>query len=307
MQSRLAYGISALFLAAGSTYAFATIESAHGPIASATHAPAIGDKPAEFVCTLCHYTDGDNFNVPGGGLRLVGVPIVYAAGQTYPLTVRLDSDSTADSPSRKWGFQLTAVRASDGEGAGTFVLPDPDTLQIIAGSAPFASRRYVEHTFIGTRTGLAGPSVWHLSWQAPATSSGKIYFFCAGNSANGNDDPSGDFIFTTSDSTLPPQSAAVPSLAALTTLAPPSPNPSRGAVRLEYSLARDGDVQLAIFDLVGRRIRTLENGWRKAGPSEARWDGTRDDGTNAAPGAYFARLSIAGAADPLTRKLTIAR
>jgi hypothetical protein len=150
--------------------------------------------------------------------------------------------------------------------------------------------------------------VWHFSWQAPATSSGKIYFFCAGNSANGNDDPSGDFIFTTSDSTVPASNSGVsPMPASLSALAPPSPNPSRGAVRLEYSLARAAKIQLAIFDPSGRRVRGLESGWREAGASEARWDGARDDGGRAAPGTYFARLSIAGEPAALTRKLTLTR
>jgi len=308
LRSRLAYGFSLLLLIAGSTYAFATIESSHGPIASVTDAPAIAAKPAELVCTLCHFSDTNNLNVPGGGVHIGGVPIVYAPNQIYAFTVRLKNDSTAYSVARKWGFQITAVRASDGEGAGTFILPDPDTLQIVLGSGAFASRSYLEHTSIGTRDGLASPVTWHFSWQAPSTKVGKIYFFCAGNSADGSQDPSGDWIFTTSDSTVPSSNTGVPVAAlGVTSLGAPSPNPSRGEVRMDYSLARGADIDLAIFDVAGRRVRALGSGWREAGAASARWDGARDDGTRVANGTYFARLKVAGEANAITRKVLIAR
>jgi hypothetical protein len=119
------------------------------------------------------------------------------------VTVRVHSDSTDAIPTRKWGFQLTAVRASDGEGCGTFSLPDPDTLQIMLGDpGPYYSREYVEHTLFGTRDGLVGPVEWSFSWTAPDPPVGKIYFFCAGNAADGNQDPGTDFIFTSADSMM---------------------------------------------------------------------------------------------------------
>jgi len=308
LRSRLAYGFAALLLIAGSTLAFATIQSSHGPITSVTGAPAIASKPAELVCTLCHISDNDNFNVPGGSVRIGGVPIVYAPNQVYSLTVRLSNDSTAASPARRWGFQITAVRASDGEGAGTFILPDPDTLQILMGSGDFASRSYLEHTSLGTHDGLASPSVWRFSWQAPGSKVGKIYFFCAGNSADGSQDPSGDWIFTTRDSTVPSSNSGVPpTLAGLTSLGVPSPNPSRGDVRLAYSLAKGASVDLGIFDLQGRRVRELVSGWHEAGAAQARWDGARKDGARVANGTYFARLRVAGEPNAITRKVLIAR
>ena len=42
-----------------------------------------------------------------------------------------------------------------------------------------------------------------MKWQAPGADSGKIYFFAAGNSTNGDDlcFTSGDYVFTTAEST----------------------------------------------------------------------------------------------------------
>jgi len=192
-------GVSVVF---GGTSFFA-----EGPPASRTGAIAIGAKPAEGICTQCHHTvdaNGDpvdNFNTPGGGVQILDVPTTYVPGTTYPLRVHLASDSTAQFPDRRWGFELTAVRASDGEGAGSFVLPPGDTLKVKTGFTDFSSRSYIEHTFVGTRVGLASPVEWAFEWQAPATDVGRIYFFCAGNAASGNLGDDGDFIYTTVDST----------------------------------------------------------------------------------------------------------
>jgi hypothetical protein len=195
-------------LAAGVSLALAHTHSASGPDPSYTGAPALGAKPAENKCVLCHSNfEWNNLDTPGGSIELMGVPETYDLGATYPLTIKLNSDSTAAAAFRKWGFQITAVRASDGEGVGTFVLPDPDTLKIVSGSGTLASRQYLEHAPPGTRTGLAGPVTWSFSWQAPATAQGRVYFFFAGNAADGTGDPGNDFIFTGSatvrDATVP--------------------------------------------------------------------------------------------------------
>ena len=308
MLSRLVYGFAVLLLLVGATIAFASIQSSHGPIPSSTGAPAVGGKPDEWNCTLCHYAGGDNLNTPGGAVQILNAPAVYTPGQSYALTVRLNSDSTAFSATRLWGFQITAVRASDGTGVGTFVLPDPDSLQILMGEGMLASRAYVEHTSLGTRSGLGGPVQWTFSWQAPPSAAGTIYFFCSANAADGTGDSGNDYVYTARDTTLPPGSVGVVNaIASRTTLALPTPNPARGPVALGYSLAVSGRMELAIYDLQGRQVRRLVSGWREAGPGNARWDGRRDDGTIAANGTYFARLATSKDAQALTRKITIGR
>jgi hypothetical protein len=204
-----AYLVSALALVAGVSLAFgAHITSEFGPLPSVSGAPAIRSKPAEFNCTLCHLPDvKDNLNTPGGYVKILDLPKTYTTGQTYRLRVRLWSDSTVADPARKWGFQITAVRARDGEGLGTFVLDDAESLQIVSGAngedpGDFGTRSYVEHTDLGDRETLAGPAEWTFSWKAPDVPADTAFFFCAGNAANGSDDPSGDFIFTTAETVL---------------------------------------------------------------------------------------------------------
>lgn len=78
-------------------------------------------------------------------------------------------------------------------------------------------------------------------------------------------------------------------------LEPICPNPASLPVTIGFELARGGDVRLEIFDVTGRRVALLADGWREPGVHAAVW---RDlGGAGAAPGAggYYARLSAGGA------------
>jgi hypothetical protein len=71
-----------------------------------------------------------------------------------------------------------------------------------------------------------------------------------------------------------------------------SPNPvrSEGAL-VHFDVPHTGPVTLAVFDLAGRRVRTLESGQRLAGRQTVRWDGRDDLGNRVAAGSYFVRFS----------------
>ena len=99
----------------------------------------------------------------------------------------------------------------------------------------------------------------------------------------------------------PPAGAAGTRLA----LAPPSPNPSRGAVRLSLELPLASAVEIAIYDLNGRRVNTLHDGPLAAGAHAFAWDGSDRSGRRASPGVYFARASSGASAE--TRRIVIAR
>jgi flagellar hook assembly protein FlgD len=62
---------------------------------------------------------------------------------------------------------------------------------------------------------------------------------------------------------------------------------------------------VAIYDLQGRRVRTLFDEERPAGPAEAEWDGLDDRGSRAASGVYLVRLQTAGKGDYL--KVTLVK
>ncbi len=76
-------------------------------------------------------------------------------------------------------------------------------------------------------------------------------------------------------------------------LAPARPNPSRAGAgaTLAFALPRAMErVELALFDLAGRRVATLARGPKGSGAQVARWDGKDENGREARAGVYFARL-----------------
>jgi hypothetical protein len=88
-------------------------------------------------------------------------------------------------------------------------------------------------------------------------------------------------------------------------LADPTPNPIRGTADLAFSLPRDGNVQMRIYDVRGRHVSTLINDRLDSGHHAVVWEGRDDDGRQLADGIYFLRLETAGKV--LTRKLLLVR
>jgi hypothetical protein len=71
------------------------------------------------------------------------------------------------------------------------------------------------------------------------------------------------------------------------------PNPSRGPVTLQFSLAAHEHVSLEIYDVEGRLVRTLVDGFLNPGTHDVRWDTRTVSGRPAAPGLYFCHLESA--------------
>jgi hypothetical protein len=85
---------------------------------------------------------------------------------------------------------------------------------------------------------------------------------------------------------------------------PADPNPFRPGTNLRFSLDRDEPVRLVIYDVAGRRVRTLASGpVRMAGEHSLRWNGDDDGGRRVPAGIYVARLQTPTLAE--SRKLTL--
>ena len=81
------------------------------------------------------------------------------------------------------------------------------------------------------------------------------------------------------------------------------PNPFNGATAIRYALPAAGEVDLAVFNLLGHRVARLDTGYQAAGAHEAAWDGLDEEGQSLAAGVYFYRLRYR---DQLTvRKLVL--
>lgn len=78
----------------------------------------------------------------------------------------------------------------------------------------------------------------------------------------------------------------------LNAFAPGAPNPFHGTTTIAFSVAQHAPVTLTIYDVSGRRVRSLLQDARPAGPHQLQWDGRDDRGSAVASGVYFARLTI---------------
>jgi serine protease AprX len=83
------------------------------------------------------------------------------------------------------------------------------------------------------------------------------------------------------------------------------PNPFTASTTLRVGLPRASEVEIDVFDVAGRRVRsertpTLAAGWR-----EISFDARGASGKPLASGVYFYRVTAAGAT--VTKKMVIAR
>jgi len=70
-----------------------------------------------------------------------------------------------------------------------------------------------------------------------------------------------------------------------------APNPFNPTTTIRFSVADDSHVRLIVYDVAGRRVRTLVDGNRRANVYKEVWDGTNDAGQSVATGVYFYRIT----------------
>lgn len=88
----------------------------------------------------------------------------------------------------------------------------------------------------------------------------------------------------------PQQTTDAGSTPAITSLALLGANPAHGSASLRYTLSREGEARLVVFDPAGRVVKLLAAGQQQSGDHQVRWDGRADSGHALASGLYFARL-----------------
>lgn len=81
-------------------------------------------------------------------------------------------------------------------------------------------------------------------------------------------------------------------VAALFRLGDAYPNPFNPDTRIPYYLPSDMQIDLRVYDLLGRQVAVLEKGPRPAGAYVSVWDGKDGAGRPVANGPYFIRLRV---------------
>lgn len=119
---------------------------------------------------------------------------------------------------------------------------------------------------------------------------------------------SGNLLYLPCDLQDPGQvvDAALP-LRFRTQLAAPYPNPTVSESQVAFVVGGESgmpvSIDVAVYDVAGRRLGTLFRGEAMPGPRIVRWDGRAANGGPVGAGVYFVRLKVQGESQGLSRTL----
>jgi hypothetical protein len=217
--------------------------------------------------------------------RLV-VPQLPAVGQTFDVGVNVDGAGDIAGLSARLAFDANVIEQV-GVAAGSLLEQQGRTASVLS-SGPGD----VDAALLGAGPGIAGSGeVARVTFRVKAA--GDPGLSLAGITAR---DASNHPV---------PVTGAINGggLPAHTALGFAYPNPFRQAVGVQLSLKSTGAASVAVFDVAGRRVRTLVQGVQPAGSRIVAWDGRDDAGLQLAPGAYIVRLETAGVRESRTVRL----
>ncbi len=83
------------------------------------------------------------------------------------------------------------------------------------------------------------------------------------------------------------------------------PNPFNSGTSFRFTLPKDSDIDLSIYNSLGQKIKVLAEGPFQAGRRQVWWDGTNAFGEAVSSGAYFCVLQVGPIR--LTRSITLLR
>jgi hypothetical protein len=125
-----------------------------------------------------------------------------------------------------------------------------------------------------THDGFGNAYVTWTDWRLPASlGRNKDVFYKVGNA-----------VVTSVEITPAPAGAALRAY----------PNPFNPLTNISFRVEQDTRVNLRIYDVHGRLVRTLVDEMMAAGPKRVTWDGRDDLGRSMASGAYYLRLQGGG-------------
>ncbi len=166
------------------------------------------------------------------------------------------------------------------DGTGTWISSRTDTGMPVPG---IGSRSPLEVAVEGL-----DPGTLHR-WRARIVSQDPMWKGSPWFTAAGNSQTQTDFRTSPSTSDAPELGSADADGKRITA----SPSATAFQTSLSFSVATNGDVELAIFDPGGRRIRTLWDGPIEAGTHAVDWNTRDDQGRSTPSGVYFAVLQTA--------------
>jgi hypothetical protein len=99
-----------------------------------------------------------------------------------------------------------------------------------------------------------------------------------------------------------PEGGVVPSV---TSLGSPMPNPFNPSITISFNVGQAGNIDLNIYDLGGRLIKTLATQEFEVGQYSRRWDGRDHNASMMPAGVYLVRIQGKAATD--SKKITLVK
>lgn len=72
------------------------------------------------------------------------------------------------------------------------------------------------------------------------------------------------------------------------------PDPFNSQTEIPYRVKQTTEIQIDVYDMLGRRITTLFKGQKTSGTYRAHWDGKDDSGKSVSSGLYLLKISASG-------------
>jgi hypothetical protein len=206
------------------------------------------------------------------GLRLEA-PAHVRAGQTFDVTVHMDGAGRLQGLSLQLDWDAAIARPVGMSSGGW--------LEAQTGVVYSARPGRADAALLGKRsTGIAGSGTLAVfSFRALADGEPAVSL------ANVQARDGGNRPVTLDGTTAAPQRPTVTAFDRIV------PNPFADRASVRFSLAQEGPVDVSIYSVDGRRVRTLVRGTLPAGTHTFEWDRSNDQGTRMEPGLYFVRLT----------------
>ena len=163
---------------------------------------------------------------------------------------------------------------------GAYISWNPNTEDDLAGYRVY----YGESSYFFRYNVDVGLQTFHMITELPDT--GSFHFAVTAYDSNANESGFSRIV------TLHVKGDVVQQEERTFSLGSNYPNPFNPTTRIPYFLPEDLSIKLAVYDLLGRQVKCLEEGEKRAGNYEVLWDGKDENGNHVANGIYFCRLWV---------------
>lgn len=248
-----------LFISAIGMISFSVIntDSPHSVMKSMGGPPYNTNAPGEKTCSgiegasPCHSGGIPDNTGPATCSIISSGGTMYVPGQTYTITPTI-----THATRMRFGFQLTARRASNNANTGNLTVPIADTANMwtqFPGYGSCQTCEFIMHKKVATYF-LSTTGSWSFTWTAPSSNVGNIKMYACFNAANNDNAETGDEIYYTT-LTLTPSATGVNEQNIFASSITISPNPAQDFFNLKMDLEEQGKISADLYSVDGKLIR----------------------------------------------------